>query len=131
MKMKKVIALILALVYLSTTSGMVMNVQYCFDKVSSVQVNGFGDKDGCCCIGAEKTAGCCSDEVEMVKLHESHQAAFANYSIENPTQLLSIPLSYIDSSPIVSVSEELVQISDSSPPLPSAPIYIKNCVFRI
>lgn len=129
--MKKLIAFIAALVYLSTSSGMVMSVQYCFDKVSSIQVNGFGGGDGCCCIGAEKTEGCCSDEVKLVKLQQSHQATFVNYSIENSIQLLSIPLSYIDASPIVSVREELVQISDSSPPLPSAPIYIKNCLFRI
>lgn len=128
--MKKLIVLILALTYLSTSSGMVMNVQYCFDKVSSVKVNGFGAEDSCCCSGAEKTSGCCSNDVKVVKPQESHQPVF-NYSTENPIHFSSIPLSYLDPLPTKPVGEDLIQISDSSPPLPSAPIYIKNCVFRI
>ena len=129
--MKKLIACILAVVYLSASSGMVVNVQYCMDKVASVQVNGFGNENICCTDGG-KTAGCCSDELKVVKLQESHNAAVASYSMENPAQLLGVPLSFINSSPLVLADEKRVQMADSSPPLASASsIHIRNCVFRI
>jgi hypothetical protein len=128
--MKKFIALILALVYLSTSSGMVLNVQYCFNEVSSVTVNGIGDNT-CCCTGLVKTTSCCSDEVKLVKLEDSHEVSFTTY-LKEASQVVTTPLSYIDPSPTCSTPEQLVQISDSSPPLPSTPsIFIKNCVFRI
>lgn len=129
--MKKALTLTLALVYLSTSSGMVANVQYCFNKIFSVQINGFGD-NSCCCTGAAKKAGCCSDEIKLVKLQESNRAAFTDYIIENSTERVSAPLSLIDSSPVTSTGRELIQIADSSPPVISAPpIFIRNCIFRI
>lgn len=130
-EMKKVIALIVALVYLTTSSGMVMNVQYCFGKVSSVQVNGFGVEDGCCCKSEEKTSGCCSHDVLMVKLQDTHEAAFALFSIKNIVELNSLPLSFLNATPPQPLHKELVQVSDSSPPITPDAIYIKNCVFRI
>lgn len=129
--MKKLFALILALAYLSASSGMVLNVQYCFNQVSSVQVNGFGE-DNCCCNGTKNKAGCCSNEVKVVKLQDTHHAAFANYSIDHPIQLFPVPLSFLQPVLTVPVGENFIYSSDNSPPDKSAPsIYIKNCVFRI
>lgn len=128
--MKKCIALILSLIYLSTSSGMVMNVQYCFEKIASVTIEGFGE-DKSCCTNSPKKSGCCSNEFKVVKVDVSHAPSSADYKFEAPvlflTSLISCTLTPVLLSPV-----EPLQFSDSSPPLTAAtPIYIKNCVFRI
>lgn len=126
----KSIALILSLIYLSTSSGMVMNVQYCFDKVSSITLDGF-DKDKWCCTNSSEKSDCCSNEIKVVKVDASHSPSSANFNFEPPVQLLHFFTSYI-LSPVLQSTGELLQSSDNSPPFPAAtPIYIKNCIFRI
>lgn len=130
--MKKLIVLILSLVYLSTSSGMVLNVQYCFDKVSSFSLNGFGNEDSCCGAIVEKSQGCCSDEVKVIKPQESHEGAFASYLFNNPIQPFSTPRSFIDPPFIGPLRDQILRIRDSGHLLPAdSEIYIKNCVFRI
>jgi hypothetical protein len=128
--MKKVIALILTLVYLSTSSGMVLNVQYCMGELSSVKVEGFS-RDKCKCAASEKSFGCCSNEYKVAKIKEPHAASIIHYSIDAPVANTTSGVSLINYSPTLSAGQ-LIRSSDSSPPLRTSPhIYIKNCVFRI
>lgn len=128
--MKKCIALILSLIYLSTSSGIVMNVQYCFEEIASVKIQGFG-KDKCCCTNSSDKSGCCSNELKVFKVDVSHVPSTADFNIGAPFYFIK-PLSFFNVSPVLLCPVKLLQSSDNSPPLAAAiPIYIKNCVFRI
>lgn len=116
--MKKCIALILSLIYLTTSSGMVMNVQYCFEKIASVKIEGFG-KDKCCCTKSPKKAGCCSNELKVVKVDVSNAASSVDYKFEAPVLFLNTTFLYNPSQVIYSDVEPL-HFSDSSPPLAAA-----------
>jgi hypothetical protein len=128
--MKKCIALILSLIYLSASSGMVMNVQYCFEKVASIKIDGIGE-DKWCCTNSSKKSDCCSNELMGVKVDASHAPASTDFNLEAPVQFYNSSTSY-SLSPVLLSDVEPLQSSDNSPPFAAAtPIYIKNCVFRI
>lgn len=128
--MKKCIALVLSLLYLSTSSGMVINVQYCFEKIASVELEGFGETNWCCTNSSEKS-DCCSNELKVAKADVSPAASTVDYNIGAPVYFIKL-LSFYGVSSVLSSSVKLLQSSDNSPPVTAdTPIYIKNCVFRI
>lgn len=130
--MKRLLISIIALIYFTVSSGMVMSVHYCMGKISDVQVNQVPE-DRCICGMSKKetsSKGCCKTEFQMVKLADIHKASYASYDIQAPVALLTRSLSLLDA-PIL-VSPEKVYADIHGPPLISEQdTYLLNCVFRI
>lgn len=88
----------IALLYLSATSGMVMNVHYCMGKFSSISFGHEKDhNDGNCDkCGMLKTENhCCKDEVSEVKLNDAHQISSIDFelsgiSASQPVQMVGL-----------------------------------------
>lgn len=127
--MKRVTILALALVYLAMAGGVVVNVHYCMGRIASVTL-GYAQSDRCEDCGMEN-AGCCKDEVVVVKVDDSHALAPATVLPALPPATLSsqppgprLPLA-LRLSPLV--------LPEGYPP--GAPdgrsICILNSVFRI
>ena len=76
----------IALFYLSATSGMVLNVHYCMDKISSISFGHEKDhNDGTCDkCGMLKTENhCCKDEVAEVKLNDAHLTSSIDFELSS------------------------------------------------
>jgi hypothetical protein len=71
---KKFVVTILAFLYLGFAAGVVMNVHYCMGQLSSVDY-GYDDHGNCENCGMAEQDGCCSTELKVVKLQDSHQWA--------------------------------------------------------
>lgn len=127
--MKKLIALILTIVYMTASSGVVLNLHYCMGNLASIRVDNF--KDNLCKCGMKSTSkGCCHNEVKVVKLTNVHKQAIVNFLVSPPVDVMPSGLSLID---ICKSFETDVNISFAKGPpiLNSPPIYLSNCVFRI
>ncbi len=128
--MKKAIIAILAILYVTVASGVVVNVHYCMGRIASVEV-GYDDHDVCGKCGmSNKEKGCCHTEYKLVKLQDEHQLAqaqvpFLALPAEVPAQpsLIQVPLSGVD---------KYLSLKYHSPPgSRSNSLYLRNCVFRI
>jgi len=130
--MKRILISIIALIYFTVSSGMVMSVHYCMGKISDVQVNQVPE-DRCICGMSKKetsSKGCCKTEFQMVKLADNHKASYASYDIQTPIAIVARSLSFLDA-PIL-LSQENVYVDIHGPPLISEQdTYLLNCVFRI
>ena len=127
--MKQVLATILAILYLATSSGATITIHYCMgEKVSQSLVK--EDKCGKC--GMEKTTeGCCEDKEQVIKTtQDSH--SFHTPHISFAPFVAVLQWSYID---IISVSvyttPALTTHNNSPPGSSGSSLCIRNCVFRL
>ena len=81
--MLRLIGILVALMYMTVTSGVVINIHYCMGDVATVAV-GTHSQDKCAQCGMDNT-GCCHDEVQVVKLCTDQ------YSAQQQAQVLQVP----------------------------------------
>jgi len=130
--MKKIITAILAVLYFAVSSGMVFNIHYCKNKVSSVQIDLLA-KDLCgCSKKGKKTAkkNCCKTEHKIVKLATDYKVSTTNYTIHSPIEALATNQFIFN---VTSFKDDAYyQINHHLPPLISfQDTYLKNCTFLI
>ena len=129
--MKKFIVAILAILYLSTSTGATIQLHYCMDRLVDWGI-AHGDNSKCSNCGMEKGhKGCCKDEYKLIKnendqklsegftqlgkfTSEIVQANFPDYSIKLPNVFV-------------------IEFPKDNRPTRSSqtPINILNCVFLI
>ena len=132
--MKKLFISILALVYISTSSGIILHSHYCMGKMV-----GWGlvsKKSGKCAgCGMEKSAtdnhGCCNDESRFVKNNCDQQVHGADIQLVKTEPVITvIPFIETPALHLVSVSQNTAYSHD--PPEKNGPaVYLRNCVFLI
>ncbi len=127
--MKKFFALLLSVIYMTTSSGVVLNVHYCMGKMTSASVENF---TGNLCKCGMKTSpkGCCHNEVKVVKLTNLHKQSVVTSFVFTHSTLFPVRLSLIDISKTYP-SDMNVAIANKPPDLASNHLYLSNCVFRI
>ncbi|MBL7698170.1 MAG: hypothetical protein JNK79_08430 [Chitinophagaceae bacterium] len=69
--MKKALVLLLAVVYITLTSGVAVNVHYCMGKITG-KTYGVEADHQCDRCGMEKKSGCCETEHRLVKADDDH-----------------------------------------------------------
>ena len=128
--MKKALASILAIVYLTSAVGATVHLHYCMDKLISWSLlKEEGDKCDKC--GMEKDGGCCKDEDKVIKNNVDQNIA---ESAVQSIQVLSTAslLTFINTSEnYFSSLIERHPICHAPPLIRAGEIYILNCVFRI
>ena len=126
--MKKITVAILAVIYLTVSSGVAMTVHYCMGKIASVDLMHAGDKCGKC--GMKTTGGCCKDEFKIVKLNDSHKLISNDINIFSPVAIIDNSKSIFDADLFSSRIKS--DLKNHSPPANSGPsLNILYCVFRI
>ena len=124
--MKRISTIILLLVYVTVTSGLVLNIHYCMGELSNVAIN-TETKNTCSTCGMENE-GCCHDDVKMVKLTDSHQSTW----IQDDLFQISVPDIEPQNTPVPVIAKEQTLFAEqihSPPGSPSRSILF--CVFRI
>lgn len=128
--MKKAIIAILAILYVTVASGVVVNVHYCMGRIASVEY-GYDDHDICgkCGMSGQKK-GCCHTEYKLVKLQDEHQLAKASVSF--PALPAIVPVQpFIFQQPLSGVDSYLSLQYHSPPDSRGNTVYLRNNVFRI
>jgi hypothetical protein len=132
--MKKVLAVILTLVYMSTTTGANIHMHYCMGKLADWGL-GHNKSKTCGKCGMEKSEekdnGCCKDEHKFVKNDGDQKIAEAGFQM---MQLASValPVSFVEipDNNFSSVTEEN-PISHAPPRSTGVAVYILNRTFLI
>ncbi|RYG39925.1 MAG: hypothetical protein EOO01_28525 [Chitinophagaceae bacterium] len=129
--MKKIIVILLCLIYGFTTMGATIHLHYCMNEfVGWDLVHGHKDKECDKCGMKEDKSGCCKDEHKQVKLKTEHQKG----SLTSFTPIFHDPgfipslADFIPASPIISLS---FPVPHAPPPVTPKRILILNCVFLI
>lgn len=127
--MKKIIAGILSIIYLTVTSGFAINIHYCMGHVSSVDYT-YNNNKKCGNCGMENKKGCCHSEFKIIKLADDQQLAKANISITQfSVEINSIVVNLLQGK---QGSEKIATIDYYSPPDKRlSNVYLHDCVFRI
>jgi hypothetical protein len=128
--MKKALIAILAVLYMTIASGVVVNVHYCMGRIASVEY-GYDAHDLCgkCGMSATKK-GCCHTEYKLVKLQDEHRLAQAQVTfLELPAEL---PIQISTFQLPVAGEEQYLALQYHPPPDPRLNhVYLRNSVFRI
>jgi hypothetical protein len=77
--MKRLTAILLALIYISTTSGIVINTHYCMGKIAEIALGASGNAK-CDTCGMENE-GCCHDDLQVIKLTENHHYSAVKFEL--------------------------------------------------
>lgn len=132
--MKKIIVTIVALVYISTSTGAMLHMHYCMGKMVNWGLSHNTSKtcDGCGMKKSEeKDNGCCKDEYKFVKNDTDQKTAKTGFQL---IQVLNValPVSIIELPPndFPSVTE-VNPINYASPRSSGVAVYIRNCIFLI
>ncbi|MBK7345852.1 MAG: hypothetical protein IPI98_02770 [Chitinophagaceae bacterium] len=129
--MKKIVVILLLLIYGSATMGATIHMHYCMNELVGWGLwHGERDKECGKCGMKEKKGGCCKDEHKQVKLKTEHQkSATAQY-----IQFLDVPAL---TTPVADFSFEIkpaslaFPVSNAPPKIPRERLYILHCVFLI
>ena len=128
--MKKLLAFILLLIYFTASSGFVVNIHYCMDRLDSVELGSNDEEKTCGKCGMHKDGNkCCRDDVKLVKLQTSHMAALAEVP-PFALQPLEVPLPAFHATPFFNFRSYAPAVAHS-PPLDEQDIYLRIRVFRI
>lgn len=130
--MRKITVIILALLYITASSGATMHLHYCMGKLIdwSLSENSKGQK--CSNCGMEKVLhkGCCKDEHKQLKVDDQKPVG-ANLSIVHLTSTAVISTFFELASVYVPSIIEQNPLTNAPPREQSVPLFIRNCVFRI
>ena len=128
--MKKVFALILAILYMGTSTGATLHMHYCMGKLIDVKLWHSGrDKDKCSKCNSVKK--CCKDKHKTVKF-EKDQKAVDNVIDVMHQVALGTPISLMDFRPL-DIIPLIVKfpVSNAHPRSNKVPFHILNCTYRI
>lgn len=129
--MKKIVVLLLLMVYGSATMGTTIHLHYCMNKMVGWSLVDSKDHQ-CHTCGMEKKGGCCKDSKAQIKLAADQQKAeFSQLANINSTQFCLLPIvsDYI-LAPITANCTETY--NNTSPPIrlnSVSPEFL--CVYRI
>ncbi|MBP9097633.1 MAG: hypothetical protein V9F01_04525 [Chitinophagaceae bacterium] len=132
--MKKFITAILAVLYISTSTGAMVHMHYCMGQLADWGL-GHNKSKTCSKCGMEKSDekdnGCCKDEHKFIKNDTDQKAAEAGFQM---IQLFAtaIPVSFVEipSADFPTVTEEN-PISHAPPRSGGVAVYVRNCTFLI
>ena len=132
--MKKLFVAILAILYISTTTGATLHIHYCMGELADW---GLGQNKSKTCgeCGMEKTDekynGCCKDEFKFIKNTADQKTTQSAFQL---VQLIvaALPVSFIEIpfTDFPFLAEEN-PINHAPPRSSSVAVYIRNCVFLI
>lgn len=126
--MERFLALIISLLYITSSSGVVLNVHYCMGKVSSVKVDNF-KQQFCKCGKKAADNSCCQTTFKVVKVSDAHNSVVAGTDYKSP---LALPVEHLFQNRGTLAQATVITLPFvNSPPEPIGKIYIRNCVFRI
>ena len=125
--MKKILSILLLLVYTAASSGTVMSAHFCMGELAGVSI-GEKEQDACGYCGMDD-AGCCHDLLQVVKLDDSQMLKTSSVVIEDTFLPLTQKLSFHSTEVLFDRKETIKCITPFKYGDP--PIYLRNCVFRI
>lgn len=128
--MKKAASSILLLLYFVVSTGFVVSVHYCMDKMNGVELGDSTHNEcGKCGMTIKDNDGCCKDEVKVMKMQVDQLIAKLVKADFSLPLIATKTIDYLFS-PLFFTIEKSEPVAHG-PPLSEQDTYIRNRVFRI
>ena len=130
--MKKFLVTILAIVYLTASSGATINMHYCIGKLMTWDLSPKKNATcGTCGMGKTGHKGCCKDEQKIVQIDKDQKIAESTFRFLTLSPEI-ITVAYYNL-PTVYSSSVIIEnpVANAPPGLNTVPIFLLNCNFRI
>lgn len=127
--MKKAVVLLLAVIYITLTSGVAVNVHYCMGKIAGTTY-GPEREHQCDRCGMEKRSGCCETEHKLVKADDDHLSA-KTISAKAPVVAAIAPHQFISNTTLISTQANTIPRYHAPPDIHKIDLCVLNSVFRI
>lgn len=127
--MKKGWVAILAFLYITLSSGIVVNLHYCMGDLATVEL-GLNHDDTCGKCGMKDRKGCCETQYQVVKVQDAHQAA---KDLQSGFKAVPALAASVYAEPFVAVEAAAAAAYEAYTPPDTGTNdrYIAICVFRI
>ena len=125
--MKKLLAILLLLVYTAASSGTVMSTHFCMGEFAGISI-GEKQQDECGYCGMED-ADCCHDLLQVVKIDDSQLVKASSVTFDYKFVALT-PSSAVPNVLLFNGERNILNYRSSIDP-GGPPIYLRNCVIRI
>ena len=127
--MKKLVVILITLVYGLSSTGAIVNLDYCCGKLADISlfpVENKDCKDGC---GMKATSCCDSKQLYLkVKGEQEVAAKWVSSQKQSPTSIPILP----GTSDVVTIFKATNKFATGPPEyISSVPLFIQNCLFRI
>jgi hypothetical protein len=131
---KKFFALILSILYLTTSTGATVQLHYCMDKLIGWDLNG-NNNEKCSRCGMEKSKshkkGCCKDEQKQVKIHNDQKVTESSLNlVQFSSQVAHIPFDLFTVEGLQSIAQKF-PVTHAPPRHEKVPDYLFYCIFLI
>ena len=127
--MKKVLLFLLMFTYSLSSIGMTISLHYCCGKLDGVSFSAKHDSN-CAKSNEVKKSKCCNDQQVSLKINSEYQQPVQAGSFYKTFVAIPSP-----SPAFTSFGRQAFLINSHAtgtpPPLPSIPLFIKYCIFRI
>ncbi|WP_089909395.1 HYC_CC_PP family protein [Chitinophaga rupis] len=134
--MKRFIAVILTILYMSTAMGATVQLHYCMGKLVAWEL-GSSKKDHCKGCGMELPAKntskkkCCQDEYKEIKLKKDyHNPATAGAMVPLALEATPVTMYTLQAMPVASLAVTF-PVAQAPPDTGNTPVFLLNCNFRI
>jgi hypothetical protein len=129
--MKQFFVTILALVYLTVSSGATVNMHYCMGKLVSWDLaHKQKSKCGNCGMAKQGHKGCCKDEQKIIKIDKEQKTSEPVFQFESAfTDAITPRFEILSIDQVCSIIED--NPTAHAPPGQCASIFIFHCNFRI
>jgi hypothetical protein len=127
--LKRSVAVFLVMLYISTVSGFALNLHYCFNRLSSVNID--APSKACTQGLAVSKMKCCKDKHIEIKVKDAHETGIQSTLSKIFNQ--DIPTILFGDIFFDMPARDIAAASYRGPPnvLHESPLFIKNCNFRI
>ena len=130
--MKKVFAILLAIIYMVSVSGASLHFHYCMGKMQNWSIGYDNSKEDCPVCGMTQKKGCCEDQHHSVQTDKQYSASTVSISI---SKITIEPLHHAEQfiSLIESSNSTTHSYLANAPPgrVFTVPLFIQNCNYRI
>ncbi len=128
--MKKIIVSILAILYLTTSTGATVHMHYCMGKFISWGLESIADHTKCSQCSMEKKNACCGDKKIFIKAEKDQKLSQIILELSNSFSEIDNEFNRFPELKIAVRAYTHSAIS-AYPPVNKTPLFIRNCVFRI
>ena len=130
--MKKLFIIVVSLAYLAVSSGVIVNLHYCMNRLASTGFFDAPDKQcGKCGMDIHQSDGCCHDETQFLKIQDDQKNTAAFSFDLTGLEVPAIKPSEFICALFVSARDSRHFLNHSPPLLSSQDSYLQNSVFRI
>lgn len=130
--MKKIIVVILTILYLGSSSGATVNFHYCLGRLSDWSINEVKESKTCsgCGMKSGKKGKCCKEESRQYKIDKTTRLQAQLFSFSDQVAQVPRPAVELPSAALTSMSFP-VYFSNAPPEVRSERLFLINQNFRI